>query len=53
MNIDFIADINILIIALEGNEFILLLLKYNFGITFISDLKFCLLKTILKHTCYL
>ncbi len=39
MKIDFIADTNILIYTLEGNEFILPLLKYNFGISFISELE--------------
>ena len=39
MKIDFIADTNILIYTLEGNEFILPILKYNFGISFISELE--------------
>lgn len=39
MKIDFIADTNILIYTLEGNELILPLLKFNFGISFISEVE--------------
>lgn len=39
MKIDFIADTNILIYTLEGNDFILPFLNYNFGISFISEVE--------------
>ena len=39
MSIDFIADTNILIYTLEGSEFVLPLIKYNFGVSFISEVE--------------
>jgi predicted nucleic acid-binding protein len=39
MNIDFIADTNFLVYVHEGNEFVLPFLKYEFGISFISEVE--------------
>jgi len=39
MKIDFIADTNFLIYVHEGNKIVFPFLKYNFGISFISEVE--------------
>ena len=39
MKIDFIADSNFLIYLHEGNDIVEPFLKYNFGISFISEIE--------------
>lgn len=49
MKIDFIADTNFLVYLHEGNENIIPFLKYNFGISFISEVELLGFKGITKN----
>lgn len=48
MKIDFISDTNFLIYIHEGNEIIEPFLKYNFGISFVSEVELLGFKGITK-----
>lgn len=49
MKIDFIADTNFLIYVHEGNEVIEPFLKYNFGISFITEVELLSFDGLTKH----
>ena len=49
MNIDFIADTNFLIYLHEGNTLVNPFLKYDFGISFISEVELLGYKGITRN----
>jgi hypothetical protein len=48
MKIDFITDTNFLVYLHEGNDNVLPFLKYNFGVSFITEVELLGFKRITK-----